>query len=105
MINQIQGGKTMKEDLIGLSLSFCIRDILQKKVNVDQVKYIIAGFNVDNSQKLIYAIQRYKRVYWRDFTYTEIVPVVLDLWFNDKIYYLANNQFMNISSGHWAKII
>ncbi len=49
--------------LIGLSVSFCIRDICEGNVALEDVSYIIPGFNVVQNPEQIF--NNYKDIYWR----------------------------------------
>lgn len=49
--------------LIGLSVSFCIRDICEGNVALKDVSYIIPGFNLVQSPEQIF--DNYKDIYWR----------------------------------------
>lgn len=48
---------------VGLSVSFCIRDICEGNIALEDVSYIIPGFNVVQSPEQIF--NNYKDIYWR----------------------------------------
>ena len=50
----------------GKSLSFCIKDIISGKVNIDDVSAISAGTNIPDSDALDQVIKQYRKSYWRD---------------------------------------
>lgn len=49
---------------IGLSVSFCIRDIVNGIVSADQVEKIIAGTCAPNPEVWDKVIKKYKETYW-----------------------------------------
>lgn len=55
----------MKKNKIGLSLSFCIRDIIEDKVNLDEVSHIEAGTCMPDVWALDRVINNYRKNYWR----------------------------------------
>lgn len=50
---------------IGLSLSFCIKDILDGKVREDEVLAIITGTNAQNAVEREKLLNGYCETYWR----------------------------------------
>lgn len=54
-------GKTL---LRGLSLSFCIRDIIEGRVEADDVAEIRAGTYIATEEDLEDVIRSYQRLYW-----------------------------------------
>jgi hypothetical protein len=52
--------------MIGLSVSFCVRDIAAGKVNLDEVEEIIAGTRVASWRRQKHLIRIYLRTYWQD---------------------------------------
>ena len=88
-----------KSKLIGLSLSFCVKDIMNGKVNIDKVKHIRS--NCRNDADWNDVISHYKGIYWKDFdaesldlVLRQIKPIVS---FERK----RGNIGHNIASGHW----
>ena len=55
----------MKKNKIGLSLSFCIRDIIEGKVALDEVSHIEAGTRMPDVWALDRVINSYRKNYWR----------------------------------------
>jgi len=52
---------------LGLSLSFCVQDIVRGKVNIDEVHHIFTACSPRDEDELEREIlQRYCQVYWRD---------------------------------------
>lgn len=49
---------------VGLSLSFCVNDILRGKIREEEVKEIIAATNASTPEKIDEVIGAYKRIYW-----------------------------------------
>ena len=54
----------MPHGLIGLSLSHCIRDILDGLVSLDKVLRISAGTKIVTDEDLDYVIAVYRDTYW-----------------------------------------
>lgn len=52
--------------LIGLSLSFCVADIIKGLINRDEVRYIISGTRIRNNVDLADVLDNYARFYWQD---------------------------------------
>jgi hypothetical protein len=52
--------------VIGLSVSMCIRDIVAGKVNLADVKKIIAGTAAKGSEGWNHVISMYRQTYWRN---------------------------------------
>lgn len=50
--------------LIGLSLSFCIADIINGRVNRDDVLYIITGTRIRNVNEFNRVLDSYEDCYW-----------------------------------------
>lgn len=93
-----------KELLVGLSLSQCIKDIIEDKVSEDQVLLIVAGtnHNLKNPQLIM---EYYKNTDWRaDPQYAE--HVLTRFIHEGKI--IQPREFglpyHNISRGHWAVV-
>jgi len=53
--------------MIGLSVSFCVRDIVEGRMPVADVEKIIGGTRALNDADWDEVISRYQRVFWREF--------------------------------------
>lgn len=51
---------------IGLSLSFCVKEIIRGEVRLEDVEKIVAGTTVDDPNDWPKVIDVYKRVQWAD---------------------------------------
>jgi len=51
---------------VGLSVSFCIRDMVAGKVNPADVSMIVAGTKAATPEAWEGIITRYRDIYWRD---------------------------------------
>ena len=58
----LQGDKSM----IGLSVSFCVRDIVVGKMALDQVEKIVAGTKLPDVEAWERCIKMYRESYWRE---------------------------------------
>lgn len=52
--------------MIGLSISFCISDILRGKVSITDVEKIVSGTKVVVPAQWDYLAKEYKKYYWQD---------------------------------------
>jgi hypothetical protein len=95
-----------KPNLIGLSVSYCIADILAEKVSLDDVMFIVAGTRMQTYEQFIYMVSRYAKTYWRDNPGRgEVIARIL--WMDHRIVQhrdVEGVQNHNIASGHWAHI-
>lgn len=53
--------------LIGLSISFCVRDICEGRVSFDDVSFIIPGMDLNENNTIWDVYERYKQSYWSKF--------------------------------------
>ena len=56
----------MAAKLVGLSLSFCVREIAQGKVPFEDVAFLSTGTCIATPDDLEFVIADYRRTYWRD---------------------------------------
>jgi len=89
---------------IGLSVSMCIRDILNGEINIEDVSCIIAGTMIQNSQGWFALVDQYSDSYWKKFsreavwaTLEQLIPIIYQPR-------LAGKQGPNISKGHWIDL-
>ncbi len=52
--------------IIGLSLSFCVADIINGLINRDSVDYIIAGTRIRNGEEFKEVLDKYAPLYWSE---------------------------------------
>ena len=52
--------------MVGLSVSLCIKDIANDKVNIENVEKIIGGTKCRNSEEWEVIIKNYRKNYWDD---------------------------------------
>lgn len=70
--------------LTGVSLSFCIRDLCENKVQIEQVARIITGTKLASDADFEYALASYKSTYWRRFP-EQAEQLARSLWSAGKI--------------------
>ena len=70
---------------IGLSLSFCVKDILQGKVSLDEVEFLVVGTCIEDNEEWEMAKEKYANAYWYD-NKEEGKRIAQFLWENDKIH-------------------
>jgi hypothetical protein len=63
---EIQLLSTESNNKVGLSLSFCIKDIINGLVQEDDVEYIIAGTCASTPDQWDKVLDPYCRIYWKD---------------------------------------
>lgn len=51
--------------LIGLSLSMCIKDIINGKINIIDVSFIISGTEIINEKDWENMLTFYSNIYWK----------------------------------------
>jgi hypothetical protein len=49
---------------VGLSLSFCVQDIMNGKVDINDVAFIYSGTYFRNTREWDIGLNQYKEVYW-----------------------------------------
>lgn len=88
--------------MIGLSLSLCVRDIVEGRVELDDVEYIIAGTKISNENEFNEVCEDYKQYYW---THNPSVgkAIAEHLWNKKKILQprLYNFEPPKIDKGIW----
>jgi hypothetical protein len=72
--------------LIGLSVSFGIRDICEGKVKIEDVAYIVPGFTVVQTPEEIH--KRYLRIYWEKY------PNALEVLKQVKLIYISHLELL-----------
>lgn len=82
----------MQAKLTGLSLSFCVKDILAGKIPEEAVLVIFCGFDRWEGQP----DASYYAIYWRDYPRTTVDALLARLTIRAA---LCNSR--NISQGHW----
>lgn len=85
--------------MIGLSLSFCIRDILSGYTDLSNVKYIITSVMPKNGLDEI--IAQYMKTYWRDYPETRVRDVINQI----ELYHPRLEDpyhYPNIGEGRWV---
>lgn len=56
-----------REVMIGLSLSFCVKDIVLGKVALADVEFIVAGTCVGSAEEWQELLNQYSKTYWEEF--------------------------------------
>src|SRR5579885_2675169 len=89
--------------MIGLSLSFCVRDIALGKKNRDDVSVIYAGTRADSQEAWDDVLGRYATIYWKDCP--QAVDIAKELIAEGKIVQqrLVDNRAPNVAHGHWVE--
>jgi hypothetical protein len=89
--------------MIGLSVSFCIKDIAMGKVSIDDVERIEAGTHAETDADWEEVIKAYRELYWQEFP-DAAEAILRDLFAQGKIEQprLHGAPIRNIGGGHWA---
>lgn len=90
------------ENLIGLSLQFCIKDILQGKVDESKVNMVISGTRITDDRSFDEVFNKYYESSWKDFADEEtckaLMERVMKKTYQPRIF---GFEPCNISQGHW----
>ena len=62
---QQESREVTPESKVGLSLSFCVEDILNNIVKEEEIKEIIASTNASTPEQIDKLINSYKKTYWQ----------------------------------------
>lgn len=87
---------------IGLSMSFCIKDILEERIPVEKVIAIIAGTNMESVDQ---AIRSYGDLYWANYEKDRVYNVLTGIW--GRVIQPRQNKvkFLHtIATGHWIAV-
>lgn len=83
--------------VIGLSVSFGIRDICEDKVKIEDVAYIVPGFSVVQTPEQIF--ENYKDIYWKK------NPEALEVLRQVKLVYIDHHDLRDagiaLANGCW----
>ncbi|MEI7669990.1 MAG: hypothetical protein WCJ33_07900 [Pseudomonadota bacterium] len=87
---------------IGLSLSFCVSDVLEGKISFDQIVRIVASTSCATTEEWDSAIAHYCKYYWSE-NPQEAKRIVYQLLSENKIEQprLQNLPYNNLDGGHW----
>lgn len=90
---------------IGFSLSKCVKDILEEKVCLEDVMFIITGTFITNQNHLNEVIDMYRGSYWDKHPINKILDVVNTLMISGKIIQprVLRLDTCNIADGHWVE--
>lgn len=90
--------------LIGLSLSFCIRDIASGKVDLDDVQEIVSSTMAFTLTQIMICLDRYQESYWLG--YPDAIEIALGFVRSGKVYQprcdYGSYMSHNIAAGHWV---
>jgi hypothetical protein len=86
--------------MYGLSLSFCVTEIMRGKVSEDEVVSIIASTRFDSPEQ---ALEHYGYTYWHEFDQEETTALVKRLWSKVVQPRLHGYDAHNISAGYWLE--
>ncbi len=86
----------------GLSLSFCISDIVSGRVPLESMSIIVSGTAAISDDAFRKLLVQYSKTYWRGFT-TEASSLAWSLWKEGRIIQprLNGERPLNIADGHW----
>ena len=88
----------------GLSLSFCVRDIAQGKVRLEEVRQIIAATAAETDAEWEDILAQYRECYW-SFAPDACEGIARKLLQEDKVRQprLQGDAIHSIANGHWLK--
>jgi len=87
----------------GLSLSNCVKDILNGEKDINDVILIITGTNITNRESLMLVAGIYMLGYWQGHPLNKVISVLEALFFAGKILQprVMRIDPPNIAHGHW----
>jgi len=90
--------------LIGLSVSGCIRDIAENKIEERDVAYIISGTLIENREDVRTVVTEYGKTYWRNCE-QQAVEIFNRLWLQGRILQprVQQGPVLNTYAGHWLQ--
>lgn len=89
--------------LIGLSLSFCISDLLLKEVELDNVLKMYVSCVWKSEQELEELLKKYHQLHWNKFDFLEVQQIIKCLLPKIEIPQLFNPpRYPNSFKGHWV---
>lgn len=93
-----------KRTEVGLSLSFCVADIMRGQVPIETVKLVLSGTNARNKTEWARVFDRCKRVYWsEDPAKGEQIARELIRTGRVRQPQLTGKPSHSIKEGHWIK--
>jgi hypothetical protein len=90
--------------LIGLSLSLCAKDILEGKVNFEDVGEFVLGTKIDNAGSNEEVFQQYATTYWRDFPPRDSYKLMQKILKGASQPKLDGARSMCIGNGQWLEV-
>ena len=90
---------------IGLSLSNCVKDILDGKIEIDNVAFIISGTHIIDRESMLAVVDIYHESYWKYHRLPEIINVIETLFFSGRFIQprIVSAPTCFIGTGHWTK--
>lgn len=90
---------------IGLSLSNCVKDILDGKIRLADVMFIITGTYINSKMNMMHVVDIYRSTYWKNYSTFQVMEIIEALCFSGKIIQprLLNQPTCNIAKGHWVE--
>lgn len=92
--------------MIGLSLSFCVLDLVNGKVDWKDVDYIITSTNCPTVKAWLYVVDSYQETYWKECKFSAVGAAtrLLDGGMIRQPRLLDTNHFPNLNNtGHWVE--
>lgn len=91
--------------MIGLSLSYCVRDLVEEKVHWKDVDYIITSTRCATPQDWLQCVVLYQQSYWREYR-SRAVGAVTRLLDGNMIHQPRLTNDVHIpkitATGHWV---
>jgi len=91
---------------IGLSLSFCVRDIVEGRVNIGDVERIVTGTCAETYEEWCTLLDHYVEGYWYEYP-QKALSVVSELRSKGMISQprLQCLPIPSIADGHWKEVV
>lgn len=90
---------------IGLSLSFCVSDIINGLVDKYDVAYIIAGTRIRNNEEFKNVLDTYSGIYWNE-NPEEGKKIATDFYNSGRLLQprILGGEPPTVFEGHWATV-
>ena len=91
--------------MIGLSLSFCVKDIIEGRVKLSEVDCIVSGTSIGGPPEMEEVIRSYQRSYWYNKPHLA-EAVAWQLYHTRRIHQprLTKREAPKVAFGHWIPL-
>ena len=89
----------------GLSFSRCIKDVLDGKIAIDEIIFIITGTYITDRATMLHTAGLYMNSCWKGYPLNKLISTIEALFFSGKIIHprVMRIDPPNIAAGHWVE--